>query len=128
MNTHRFVTVTMATAMVTASLVLIGDALSAVALAEAEQTVKTPPGGVLAEPPGNAGGPIYATFEGWGPLKDGSNALLLGYFNRNKVQTVDILGWIDRVDDHRCIDVGGQRQLHQDAVGLVARVELADER
>ena len=69
----------MATAMVTASLVLI-----------AEGQVKPPPGGVLAEPVGNAGGPIYATFEGWGPLKDGTNALLLGYFNRNKTQLVDI--------------------------------------
>ena len=52
--------------------------------------MKPPPGGVLAEPLGNAGGPIYATFEGWGPLKDGTNALLLGYFNRNKTQTIDI--------------------------------------
>src|SRR4029453_908609 len=67
MRTHRFVSVTMATAMVTASLVLIGEG----------QGVKPPPGGVLAEPPGNSGGPIYATFEGWGPLKDGTNALLL---------------------------------------------------
>ena len=45
---------------------------------------------MLAEPVGNAGGPIYATFEGWGPLKDGTNALLLGYFNRNRKQIVDI--------------------------------------
>ena len=80
MRNNRLATVTMATAMVTASLVLILDA----------QGVKAPPGGVLAEPPGNSGGPIYATFEGWGPLKDGTNALLLGYFNRNKVQTLDI--------------------------------------
>jgi len=80
MHTNRFATVTMATAMVTACLVLIGEG----------QGVKPPPGGVLAEPVGNAGGPIYATFEGWGPLKDGSNALLLGYFNRNRTQVVDI--------------------------------------
>ena len=52
--------------------------------------VKAPQNGVLAEPVGNAGGPIYATFEGWGPLKDGTNALLLGYFNRNKTQLIDI--------------------------------------
>ena len=79
MRAHRFVTVTMATAMVTASLVLLTQA-----------QVKPPAGGVLAEPPGNSGGPIYATFEGWGPLKDGTNALLLGYFNRNKLQEIDI--------------------------------------
>ncbi len=80
MRAQRFATVTMATAMVTACLVLIGEG----------QGVKPPPGGVLAEPVTNSGGPIYATFEGWGPLKDGTNALLLGYFNRNRSQTVDI--------------------------------------
>ena len=52
--------------------------------------VRPPAGGVLAEPVTNSGGPIYATFEGWGPLKDGTNALLLGYFNRNRTQAVDI--------------------------------------
>ena len=79
MHNNRFNTVTMVFAMVTACFVLVTHA-----------QVKAPPGGVLAEPPGNSGGPIYATFEGWGPLKDGTNALLLGYFNRNKQQTVDI--------------------------------------
>jgi hypothetical protein len=87
---NRFVTVTMATAMVTASLVLIGDALSSVALAKEEQQVRTPPGGVLAEPVVNSGGPIYAAFEGQGPLKDGRTVLLLGSFNRNRTQVVDI--------------------------------------
>ena len=80
MRTNRFVTVTMATAMVTASLVLITEA----------QQVRTPPGGVLAEPVANSGGPIYAAFEGWGPLNDGRTALLIGYFNRNRTQVVDI--------------------------------------
>lgn len=80
MRTNRFAQVTMATAMVTASLVLIVEG----------QAVRPPQGGVLAEPVVNSGGPIYAAFEGWGPLKDGSNALLLGYFNRNRTQTVDI--------------------------------------
>jgi hypothetical protein len=89
MRAHRSVTVTMATTMVTACLVVLNDGLPTVALAKVGQ-VKPPPGGVLAEPVGNAGGPIYATFEGWGPLKDGTNALLLGYFNRNKTQLVDI--------------------------------------
>jgi len=79
MRTHRFVTVTMATALVTASLVLATQA-----------QVKSPPGGVLAEPVTNAGGPIYAAFEGQGPLKDGRTVLFLGYFNRNRTQLVDI--------------------------------------
>jgi hypothetical protein len=89
MRAHRFATVTMATAMVAACLVVADEGWSTVALAKAEQ-VKPPPGGVLAEPVTNAGGPIYATFEGWGPMKDGTNTLLLGYFNRNKTQVVDI--------------------------------------
>jgi hypothetical protein len=80
MFTKRFVTVTMATTMVTVSLVLVVDA----------RQVKSPPGGVLAEPVVNSGGPIYAAFEGFGPLKDGRTALLLGYFNRNRTQHVDI--------------------------------------
>lgn len=79
----------MAAAMVTACFVLIAEGLGTVAWAKVTQ-VKPPPGGVLAEPPGNSGGPIYPAFEGWGPLKDGTNALLLGYFNRNRQQVVDI--------------------------------------
>jgi hypothetical protein len=56
----------------------------------ADAQVRTPPQGVLIEPLGNTGEAIYATFEGWGPTKDGSAVLLLGYFNRNKDQSVDI--------------------------------------
>jgi hypothetical protein len=79
MRMNRFHTVAMVVTMVTAGFVLVTEA-----------QVKPPAGGVLAEPVTNSGGPIYATFEGWGPLKDGTNALLLGYFNRNRTQVVDI--------------------------------------
>jgi hypothetical protein len=79
MHTHRFNTAIMVSAMIAASFVLL----------RAEQ-LKTPSQGVLAEPVGNAAGPIYAAFEGWGPLRDGTNALLVGYFNRNKTQELDI--------------------------------------
>jgi len=89
MDKNRFNTVTMVFTMVTACVVLTG-ALSTVASAKGERQVRTPPGGVLAEPVVNSGGPIYATFEGWGPLKDGTNVLLLGYFNRNRTQIVDL--------------------------------------
>ena len=76
---YRLATVTMAIALVTACLVLV------------DAQVKTPPQGVLAEPLGTNAGPIYAAFEGWGPLKDGvNNALLIGYFNRNKTQEIDV--------------------------------------
>jgi hypothetical protein len=75
--------------MVTAVLVVFVEAVPPVAVTE-EGQVKPPSGGVLAEPVTNAGGPIYAAFEGWGPLQDGTNALLLGYFNRNRSQIIDI--------------------------------------
>ena len=47
------------------------------------------PSGVLLEPLGTTGEAVYPAFEGWGPLKDGTSALLLGYFNRNK-EPIDI--------------------------------------
>lgn len=89
MRNNRLNTAAMVFTMVAASFVLASEGLPSVALAK-EGQVKAPPGGVLAEPVTSAGGPIYATFEGWGPLKDGTTALLLGYFNRNRTQIVDI--------------------------------------
>ncbi len=47
------------------------------------------PTGVLLEPLGATGEAVYPAFEGFGPLKDGSTTLLVGYFNRNK-QAVDV--------------------------------------
>lgn len=47
------------------------------------------PSGVLLEPLGTTGEAVYPAFEGWGPMKDGSNTLLLGYFNRNK-EAIDV--------------------------------------
>jgi len=41
-------------------------------------------------PLGNAGEAIFPAFEGWGPQKDGQNVILIGYFNRNKDQELDI--------------------------------------
>jgi hypothetical protein len=42
------------------------------------------------EPLGATGEAIFPAFEGWGPHKDGSIVLLLGYYNRNKANPVDI--------------------------------------
>jgi hypothetical protein len=42
------------------------------------------------EPLGATGEAIFPAFEGWGPHKDGSLVFLLGYYNRNKVNPVDI--------------------------------------
>lgn len=60
-------------------------------VAGAQQPAQRPniPSGVLLEPLGTTGEAIYPAFEGWGPLKDGTNVLLVGYFNRNK-EAVDI--------------------------------------
>lgn len=53
--------------------------------------VQAPPQGVLLEPVGQEGEAVYPAFEGFGPTKDGKQqVLLLGYFNRNKAQTLDI--------------------------------------
>lgn len=47
------------------------------------------PSGVLLEPLGTTGEAVYPAFEGFGPLKDGTQTLLVGYFNRNK-EAVDV--------------------------------------
>jgi hypothetical protein len=57
-------------------------------------------------PLGIRGEPIYPAFEGWGPLKNGQNAILIGYSNQSKDQTLDIpLG----PDNH--MDPGGPDML-----------------
>jgi hypothetical protein len=44
-----------------------------------------------APPPlGTEGQLVFPAFEGWGPLKDGQNAIEIGYFNRNKEQVIDV--------------------------------------
>ena len=56
----------------------------------AAQQTPSPPQGILMEPLGQAGEAVFPAFEGWGPTKDGGQVLLLGYFNRNKSQELDI--------------------------------------
>ncbi len=56
----------------------------------AQQTAPVPPQGILLEPLGQAGEAVFPAFEGWGPTKDGGQVLLIGYFNRNKAQELDI--------------------------------------
>lgn len=74
-----------------AAAFLIHNAAGAGALAQAGQPAQRPniPSGVLLEPLGTTGEAVYPAFEGWGPMKDGTNVLLLGYFNRNK-EAVDV--------------------------------------
>jgi len=50
-------------------------------------------------PLGVRGEPLFAAVEGWGPLKDGTNAIEVGYNNDNKDQTIDIpVGPNNRID------------------------------
>lgn len=48
------------------------------------------PGGLPGSPLGAKGEAVFPAFEGWGPLRDGQNALQIGYFNRNKEQVIDV--------------------------------------
>src|SRR5688572_18781251 len=97
MYRHRLAAVTF---MVAAAFIVVADALDAVALAKVSQQPQRPdiPSGVLLEPLGTTGEAVFPAFEGWGPLKDGTNALLLGYFNRNK-EPIDIpIGAENRIE------------------------------
>ncbi len=86
MRLNRFTAVTL---MVTAVFVLTSQALGTEALAKVAQQRPNIPSGVLLEPLGATGEAVYPAFEGFGPLKDGTNTLLVGYFNRNK-EAVDV--------------------------------------
>ncbi len=55
-----------------------------------QQPSSTTPQVAAPAPLGAQGEAIYPAFEGWGPHKDGTNYVLLGYYNRNKDQTIDI--------------------------------------
>ncbi|HUR35669.1 MAG TPA: hypothetical protein VM032_17820 [Vicinamibacterales bacterium] len=50
------------------------------------------PTGVSGPPPAglSQGLQVFPAIEGWGPLKDGRNAIEVGYFNRNKDQVIDV--------------------------------------
>jgi len=51
------------------------------------------------EPPHDAGQGITAAFEGWYPNADGSNTILIGYYNRNMKEVLDIpIGPNNRVE------------------------------
>jgi hypothetical protein len=51
------------------------------------------------EPPHESGQAITAAFEGWYPNADGSNTILIGYYNRNMKEVLDIpVGPNNRVD------------------------------
>jgi hypothetical protein len=74
------------------------------------------------EPMGRSGGSVTPAFEGWYPNTDGSFSLLIGYYNRNESQSLDI-----PVGPNNRIEPGGpdqgqpthflpHRQLHEAGV------------
>jgi len=55
--------------------------------------------GILVGPPGNRGEALFPAVEGWFRNPDGSAGMLVGYFNRNKEQVLDVpIGPNNRID------------------------------
>ena len=90
MRRNRLAAATLVVAAAFIVLSNLGTVASAKVAAQQPQPPRTNiPSGVLLEPLGTVGEAVYPAFEGWGPLKDGTNTLLIGYFNRNK-EAVDV--------------------------------------
>lgn len=70
-----------------AACLVIGCLLAASLIDSHAQTNRLP---LPMEPLGGSGEAIYPVFEGWGPHKDGTTVLLLGYYNRNRSEAVDV--------------------------------------
>lgn len=52
-----------------------------------------PPAGqpnLAGSPLGGRGEAVFPAVEGWGPHLDGTNTILIGYYNRNRDQTIDV--------------------------------------
>ncbi len=68
----------------------------AIATPRAAQVSRAP---LVLEPLGATGEAIYPALEGWGPDKNGDTLILLGYYNRNKTQELDIpIGADNRIE------------------------------
>jgi hypothetical protein len=70
-----------------ASVALLAVGLCAIASPGRAQAPRPP---LVLEPLGVRGEAVFPAFESWGPDKNGDNVLLLGYYNRNKTQELDI--------------------------------------
>src|SRR5687768_6743508 len=68
-----------------AAVAIAACAIASPALAQ----LSRPP--LVLEPLGASGEAIFPAVEGWGPDKNGDTLILLGYYNRNKNQELDIL-------------------------------------
>jgi hypothetical protein len=81
--------------MATAALIVV--TLWMIVVPTAAQQSRAP---LVLEPLGSRGEAIFPAFEGWGPDKSGENLLLLlGYYNRNRSQELDIpIGSDNRIE------------------------------
>jgi hypothetical protein len=73
-----------------AGLLVVAAVAGSVLVGAGQQPTTTNPNPLPLAPLGVRGESIYTAYEGWGPHKDGSNVLLIGYMNRNREQTLDI--------------------------------------
>jgi hypothetical protein len=87
MRTNRIAVATLAavTAFVLGGKVGIGQQAPGANPAQSPQATVAAP-----LPLGYSGEAVYPSFEGWGPVQNGQNFILIGYYNRNKDQTIDI--------------------------------------
>ena len=69
------------------SIAACAIAVGTIAAAGAAQQPRAP---LVLEPLGASGEAIFPALEGWGPDKNGETLILLGYYNRNKTQELDI--------------------------------------
>jgi hypothetical protein len=62
-------------------------------------SAQTPPGALPLEPARKSGASVTPAFEGWYENPDGSFSLLIGYYNRNTEETLDIpVGPLNRIE------------------------------
>src|SRR5215217_4441012 len=88
MKEFRVAVATLAVTVAVGSWVLVGVGQQPAG----QQPAGQPPTGISAPPPAglSQGLQVFPAIEGWGPLKDGTNAIQVGYFNRNKEQVIDV--------------------------------------
>src|SRR5579862_1678527 len=91
MKNHRFAATLGAVLFAASAWGVVRAQQTQTAPARVPQPQTSSPAAVAAPlPAGVRGEAIYPAFEGWGPLQNNQNAILIGYSNQNKDQTLDI--------------------------------------
>lgn len=82
MKQFRVAIATLASVVLVGSWIAVGSGQSQ---APGGNAVSAPPPAGLSQ-----GLQVFPAVEGWGPLKDGQNAIQVGYYNRNRDQVIDV--------------------------------------